>query len=165
MKDNIDKAMKSGEITLSVFVDFSKAFNTIDLNILIQKLHNLPLSETFLYLYLDYLSNRTQFVQIGSSYYFVLHSNLVVLQGSILGLVLFNLCVADMNDFLPNCTSLQHADNSTIYQHCSVTDLKTCSINVERNLSRLLNWSTDNNLDFNPTKTKLMLLTTAQMKD
>ena len=35
MKDGIDKAMKCGENKLSVFVDFSKAFDTIDFNILI----------------------------------------------------------------------------------------------------------------------------------
>ena len=65
----IDKQW-SGEVTLTVFVDFLKAFDTIDFNILIQKLHKLHFSKTFLYLKLDYLSNQTtRFVQIESSFF------------------------------------------------------------------------------------------------
>ena len=81
-----------------------------------------------------------------------------------MGPVLFNLCVVDMNDCLLNCTCLQYADDSTIYQHSRVQDLKTYCVNVEKDLSRLLKWSTDNYLPFNATKTNLMLLTMAQMK-
>ena len=42
--------------------------------------------------------------------------------------------------------------------------LKTCCIDIEKYISRLLNCSTDKNLDFNTTQTKFMLLTMAQMK-
>ena len=55
MKDDINKRMKYGEIALSVFVDFSKAFNTVDFNILIQKVLKLHFCKTFSHL-LDYLS-------------------------------------------------------------------------------------------------------------
>ena len=41
MKDGTDKAMKFGEITLLVLLDISKAFHTINFNILIQKSHKL----------------------------------------------------------------------------------------------------------------------------
>ena len=41
LQDDIKRAMKSGEVTLAVFVDFSKAFDTIDVNILMHKLHAL----------------------------------------------------------------------------------------------------------------------------
>ena len=42
--------------------------------------------------------------------------------------------------------------------------LKTCCVDIEKYISRLLNCSTDKNLDFNTTQTKFMLLTMAQMK-
>ena len=41
--------MKSGEIKLSVIVDFSIPFDTMDFNIFTQKLHKLHFSKTFLY--------------------------------------------------------------------------------------------------------------------
>ena len=81
-----------------------------------------------------------------------------------------------MKDSLPNCACLQYAAiyqlsylstyHSAIYQPCSVKDLKACCISIEKKkkkLSRSLNWSFDDNLVFNATKTKLML-TVAQMK-
>lgn len=103
-EDDKNKAMKCGKITLAVFVDISKPFDTIDFNILVWKLHKLYFSEKFLYLVLGYLSNQTHFVQIDSSYSSILFSNFSVPQGSILWPVLFNLCVADMHSCLPNCT-------------------------------------------------------------
>ena len=90
--------------------------------------------------------------------------NIGILQESILKLVFFNFSVSYMKDCLPNCNCLQYVDNSKIYQHFKVKDLKTCCINIEKDLSRLLSWSSNNNLVFNATKTKLMLLTTTQMK-
>ena len=41
MQDDIKRAMKSGEVTLALFVDFSKSFDTIDFNNLMHKLHSL----------------------------------------------------------------------------------------------------------------------------
>ena len=92
MKDNIEKAMKCGQIMLSVFVDFSKVFDIVGFNILVQKLHKLHFLKAFLYVIWDYLINRTHFVQIDSSYSFILYSNFGVPQMLILGPVLFNLC-------------------------------------------------------------------------
>ena len=45
LRGDMDRAMKSGEVTLGVFVDFSKAFDTICFNILIHKLHSLHFSK------------------------------------------------------------------------------------------------------------------------
>ena len=39
LRDDIERAMKSREVTLTAFVDFSKAFDSIDFDILIHKFH------------------------------------------------------------------------------------------------------------------------------
>ena len=81
LRGDMDRAMKSGEVTLGVFVDFSKAFDTIGFNILIHKLHSLHFSKTFFYLILNYLSNRSHFIQIDSRSSDLLYSKFGVAQG------------------------------------------------------------------------------------
>ena len=59
---NITKALDQGEIPVSVFVDFSKAFDTLDHKILITKLEHLGIRGVPLKLVEDYLVGRTQSV-------------------------------------------------------------------------------------------------------
>ena len=86
-------------------------------------------------------------------------------QGSILGPVLFNLYVADMQQNVGNeggC--LQYADDSTLYQHCKVDDLELHRSDLEESLSNISSWSSSINLIFNHSKTKTMLFATQQME-
>ena len=60
-------AMKQSELTMTVFTDYSKAFDTIDFFILIQKMHSLnAFSTDFLYWVFNYLTHRQHFVKIDS---------------------------------------------------------------------------------------------------
>ena len=63
-------------------------------------MRTLNFSKRFLYLIFSYLTDRRHFVQIDSNISNILYTNFGVLQGSILGPVLFNLCVADMKSVL-----------------------------------------------------------------
>ena len=47
LRDDIKKAMKASEITLAVFTDYSKAFDTTDFSVLIKKMHTLNFSKRF----------------------------------------------------------------------------------------------------------------------
>lgn len=64
IRDDLLKAMKKGEVTLTVMADFSKAFDTVHYKTLIAKLSSLGFSETFLRWLTNYLSERSHFVQI-----------------------------------------------------------------------------------------------------
>ena len=113
LRDDIKEAMKISEITLAVFTDYSKAFDTIDFSVLIKKMHTLNFSKRFLYWIFSYLTDRQHFVQIDSNISHFLYKSFGVRQGSIL---LFNLYVADMKSILNGSKCIQCADDSRIYQ-------------------------------------------------
>ena len=94
--DDIKIAMEQSALTMAVFTDYSKAFGTIDFFTLIQNMHSLNFSTDFLYWVFSYLMHRQHFVQINSNYSSLLTAKYGVPQGSILGQILLNLCVADM---------------------------------------------------------------------
>lgn len=83
-------------------------------------------------------------------------------QRSVLGPMLFNLYVSDLQDNLPNSvTTFQYADGTTIHQICRPTNLTESTENLNTALKALSLWSSDSHLALNPTKTKSSLLSTS----
>ena len=108
--------MKSSEVTIAIFTDYSKAFDTIDFSILLKKMHTLNFSKHFLYWIFNYLTDSPHFVQIDSSMSNILITSFGVPQRSMLRPIVFNLCVADMTNNLSESQCIQCADDSTIYK-------------------------------------------------
>ena len=116
MKDMIMQAMSKGEVALMVLADFSKAFDTIDYKSLIRKMNVLRFSNCFLKWLLSYLGNRYPFVQVDDRASELKLTSFGVPQGSILGPVLFNLYVIDLQDKI-QLPCFQYADDTTIIVH------------------------------------------------
>ena len=110
LKDDIINAMNKGEITISVFADYSKAFDTIDFKRLLRKLTNLNIDKSFLHWMANYLSDRQHYVQIDNKMSSMLTVGFGVPQGSILGPVIFNLYVSDLSEQVRYSKKLQYAD-------------------------------------------------------
>ena len=163
IKNDILKAMNRGEVTLAVLADFSKAFDTVDYEILVKKLHSLRFSRLSLYTISSYLSNRKQFVQFDDKKSTVLTVTNGVPQGSILGPILFNIYVHDMAN-LTTAECVQYADDTSIYRHSKPKMLENCTTQIQGDINTIQNWSNQSNLVFNAKKTKSMLFTTRQMK-
>ena len=83
--DRIVLAMDKGEIPFSVFIDLSKAFDTLDHTILTHKLKYCGVESKALALCQSYLSNIFQYVQLGDVDYELRLIHTGVPQGSILG--------------------------------------------------------------------------------
>ena len=115
--NDIQKALNRNEITMSVMIDYSKAFDTIDHECLIRKL-SLNFSNSSIKIILSYLTNQKQYVQVNDKQSTRLPIYFGVPQGSILGLVLFNIYVAKLSTYIES-NSIQYADNNNIYKSSS----------------------------------------------
>ena len=117
IRDDIKRAMNKSEVRLAILIDYSKAFDTIDQNILSEKLLKFNFSPQAIEIIFSYISDRKQYVQVDDKSSEMSNMYFRVPQGSILGPVLFNLYVADLSEIL-STTSAQYADDTTIYDIC-----------------------------------------------
>ena len=107
--------------------DFSKAFDTVAYETVLQKLHQFGFSKHALKWFASNLSERKQFVQIDDRKSSELEVTFSVPQGSILGPVLFNLYVNDLAKNLPTAVKAhQYADDTTLYAHCKPSSIDQC---------------------------------------
>ena len=112
--DRIINKMDTNEIPLNIFLDLSKAFDTIDHTILLNKLKYYGLKGSTLNLFQSYLNNRKQYTEIEYTTSTILPIHVGVPQCSILGPILFIIYVND----LPQCSNkfdfIMYADDTTL---------------------------------------------------
>ena len=157
LMDRIIIALNDKFLPISIFMDLSKAFDTLDHVILLEKLRYYGINGTSLAWFRSYLSNRKQYVEIDNERSPCLYIKTGVPQGSIFGPLLF---LIYMND-IPNASQafrfILYADDtnlfSTIEYSTPICTSKADEL-LNRELSLVNEWLEINKLSLNIGKTK-----------
>src|SRR5215813_5624606 len=102
-------------LTLGLFLDISKAFDSVQPNILLDKLEHYGVRGPPLALLASYLTNRKQFVCLQDTRSSLLDIHQGVPQGSILGPLLFLIYINDIHSCLSTGDIYLYVDDSTIF--------------------------------------------------
>uniref|UniRef100_A0AAQ5X7A8 Reverse transcriptase domain-containing protein n=1 Tax=Amphiprion ocellaris TaxID=80972 RepID=A0AAQ5X7A8_AMPOC len=157
--NDIRLSTDSGRMTVLVLLDLSAAFDTVDHNILLNRLENwVGLSSTVLNWFKSYLKDRNYFVSIGN---FTSEQTAItcgVPQGSILGPLLFNIYMLPLAQTIENNNVSYHsyADDTQIYITMSPGDHGPIQV-LGKCIEQINEWLCQNFLQLNKDKTEVMV--------
>ena len=142
----------------SVFLDFTKAFDTITHDLLLKKLERYGVRGEPLRLIRSYLTSRMHYVRVDDQESNLLPSRVGVPQGSCLGPLFFIIYINDLNILLDGLETIMYADDTTLIQQ----DQSPAQLALKLNfvLYKVLDWCHYNKLALNTAKTKWMYFST-----
>lgn len=162
--DDIFKATDMGYSTLLVMLDFSRAFDTINHDLMVCILKYMGFSNYACSLIEAYLKSRQQQVCINgiSSEYLTLRSG--VPQGSILGPLLFSVYSSQLSNKIQDCNLHLYADDTQLYYSFKHTEVENACVIINRDLKAFIDCATEHCLLINPTKSKVMIFGNKQQR-
>ena len=160
--DDIYRAINNSNITHTVFIDFSKAFDTINHEILLKKLFHLGFKKSSINWFQNYLTNRKQKIIANNKFSDLKDIVCGVPQGSILGPLLFLLYVNDLGDCLQYTKYKLYADDTVLYLSTPLRYNYDELLN--KDLLNMHNWCQENKLTVNLKKTKYMATASSSKK-
>ena len=138
-----------------VYTDFRKAFDTIDIDVTLNKLRNIGMNENVINLMNSYLKGRTHYVFYKGCRSIPYEPTSGVPQGSNLGPLLFLIFINDLPIGM-RTNLLMFADDVKLFT--KVTNVNDC-LELQRDVDRLSNWCKNNLLELNIEKCKVVTYT------
>ena len=158
--DQINTNFDRSTPTLVAYIDFQKAFDSVNHAKLIKKLKRFNLDSKLMDWIVNYFSNRAQKTIANNCTSKVMTITQGVPQGSILGPLFYILYANDLVDFLTNTCSTYYADDTVLYtkekNFCKASRL------LQRDLKNLERWCKLNDIFVNIKKTKYMIFGSKQ---
>ena len=142
---------------ICVYLDLSKAFDTLDHSILLEKLNNYGVSGPSLLWFQSYLSNRLQFTVFNDSTSSSLPLATGVPQGSILGPLLLLVYLNDIYKASEKLQMILYADDTTLISSLSPTSLYNDILKFNDEIVKVHEWLLLNKLSLNISKTRYMI--------
>lgn len=166
MTDRVSQDLDKGELPLAIYLDLSKAFDTLDHEILLSKLRYYGINGTALSWFSSYLQNRSQYVYFDGINSSSRSISTGVPQGSILGPLLFLIYMNDIAEATDKFHSVLYADDTTLTEPLSSFNLvidnnqydkQQMETNINVELDNVYKWLCVNKLSLNIPKTKFMI--------
>lgn len=147
--------MKNGGQVDSIYMDLAKAFDKIDHNILIRKLHSFPISPCLIQLLKTYLENRKQFVCLYGEKSECITPGSSVPQGSVLSPLLFALFINDLPSNIKSKILLFADDVKLFFRIETIADARQLQCDIDT----IVSWCHSNGLSLNASKCFLISFT------
>jgi hypothetical protein len=158
--NSVGRALNEKEHSIAIFCDLKKAFDTVDHKILLKKLSKIGVCQSALKWFDSYLSNRFQYVSIGSTASKLLRIKIGVPQGSILGPLLFIIYINDLPK-ISSLLSFLFADDTTLCS--SHSDLNFLIEHVNQEFQKVVHYFRAHKLSIHPAKTKFILFSNSNV--
>ena len=159
INNTITKGLKKR--TIAIALDLSKAFDTVNLHTLIHKLHklhNTNIPYTILKYIANYIKGRKQYTLYNDYKSALRNTKTGVPQGGILSPTLFNIYTTDLpTPTSPDITTVTYADDTTVLS--THTNPHIAQQQVKPYLQKIYNWTKQNQLTLNASKTTTTLFT------
>ena len=156
--DDILESMEDSELTILIFLDFSKAFDTVNKRLLLEKLKILGFDINSVSWINSYLTDRYQSVKMGdvSSEWKLIKNG--VPQGSILGPLLFTILTSDMRKCFKFGNYHEYADDTSEYKNCTVENINDSIQGINKDLESVGEYCKNNILKLNEDKCEFIVI-------
>ena len=155
LTEEIRHALDNNLFAAGIFLDFQKAFDTVDHVILLKKLEHYGIRGTANKWFESYLKNRMQYVSINGISSEIILMLLGVPQGSILGPLLFLIYINDFNHSVIFSKSRHFADDTNLL--LSGNSIKKLQKQLNIDLKLISKWLNANKISLNAEKTELII--------